>query len=266
MNFSIYQSSHRGGRKYNQDRVAYAHTDKTLLMVLADGMGGHSHGELAAEITIKTYMQAFQDEANPALDDPDEFLSRIMKKAHHNIIQFAKMQNLLGSPGTTCVAAVIQDGRVCWAHAGDSRVYMVRNGKVMSVTRDHSVVQQWADLGFITEEQMKTHPDRHRITNCLGGEGDYFYVESDPAVTLEKNDVLLLCSDGMWGPMTHEEIAQGYFDKPLDVATEGLMDVALYREGQMADNTTAVVARWGDVNARPLPAEQVFAILNVPFK
>ncbi len=121
-------------------------------------MGGHSHGELAAKITIKTYLHAFSEEAKSGVQEPEEFLSRVMHKAHENIIQFAQDQKLLGNPGTTCVAALIQDGKVCWAHAGDSRVYLLRNHRVAAVTHDHSIVQQWADLGIISEEQMKTHP------------------------------------------------------------------------------------------------------------
>lgn len=261
MNFAIYQASHQGGRKYNQDCVAHAYTDRALLLILADGMGGHSHGEIAAQIAIKTYMQAFSDEARPQLQDPEDFLSRVMRKAHENIIQFARDQKLPGSPGTTCVAALIQDGRVCWAHAGDSRVYFVRDLQVAAITHDHSVVQQWADLGFITEEQMKTHPDRHRITNCLGGEGEMFFVESEPSRNLQQGDILLLCSDGLWGPMTPLEIGDAMKLQPLDYALDQLMEVALYREGGHADNTTAVVMRWGDGEKSHDGAEAVLKAL-----
>lgn len=261
MNFAIYQASHQGGRKYNQDCVAHAYTDQALLLVLADGMGGHSHGELAAQITIKTFMQAFSVEAKPEVHEPAEFLSRVMRKAHETIIQFARDQKLPGNPGTTCVAALIQDGRVCWAHAGDSRVYLLRDKNVVAVTHDHSVVQQWADLGFITEEQMKTHPDRHRITNCLGGEGGMFFVESEPERLLLQGDVLLLCSDGLWGPLTPAEISASLTVKPLPTALDQLMEVALYRENTHADNTTAVVTRWGSKEDAHDGAETVFEVL-----
>ena len=263
MNFAIYQASHQGGRKYNQDRVAHAYTDQALLLILADGMGGHSHGELAAEITIKTFMQAFSVEAKPQIHEPAEFLSRVMRKAHEAIVQFAQDQRLPGSPGTTCVAALIQDGRVCWAHAGDSRVYLLRDHKVAAVTHDHSVVQQWADLGFITEEQMKTHPDRHRITNCLGGEGEMFFVESSAETDLHQGDVLLLCSDGLWDPLTPKEISTSLMVNLLEGALDQLMDLALYREGAHADNTSAVVLRWGKAEEAHDAAETVFDVLDI---
>lgn len=263
MNFAIYQSSHQGGRKYNQDRVAHAFNDQSLLLVLADGMGGHSHGELAAEITIKTFLQAFSVEAKLQIQEPEEFLERVMRKAHEAIIQFAKDQRLSGNPGTTCVAAIIQDGRVWWAHAGDSRVYFLRENKVKGLTHDHSVVQQWADLGFITEEQMKTHPDRHRITNCLGGEGDMFYVEPGPEKNLSHGDVLLLCSDGLWGPLTPAEISTSLKSAPLPGALEDLMALSLLREGAHADNTTAVVVRWGDIEDAHSTDEIIFEVLEI---
>jgi PPM family protein phosphatase len=264
MKFAIYQASLQGGRKYNQDCAAHAYTDQALLMVLADGMGGHSHGELAAQITIKTFMQAFSDEASPKVHEPEEFLSRVMRKAHANIIEFAKDQKLLGKPGTTCVAALIQDGRVCWAHAGDSRVYLLRENSVHAVTHDHSVVQQWADLGFITVEQMKTHPDRHRITNCLGGEGEVFFVESSNSNDLRQGDVLLLCSDGLWGPLAAEEISNLLKPKPLPRILDELMEVAVFREGAHADNTTAIVVKWGDAEVAHDGTEIVFDVLEIP--
>ena len=263
MNFAIHQASQQGGRKYNQDCVAYAYTSKALLLVLADGMGGHAHGELAAQITIKTFMNAFSDEAQPQVQEPEEFLSRVMRKAHDTIVEFAHDQKLLGNPGTTCVAALIQDDRVCWAHAGDSRVYFLRDNRVIAVTHDHSVVQQWADLGYITEEQMKTHPDRHRITNCLGGEGNTFFVEVEPMRELRQRDVLLLCSDGLWGPLSPEEISAALMVRPLPLALDELMDVALYREGAHADNTTAVMVRWGDAEAPHDVSEPVFEMLEI---
>ncbi len=265
MNFSIYQSSHQGGRKYNQDCVAHAYTERALLLILADGMGGHSYGELAAQITIKTYLHAFSEEAKPGVQEPEAFLSRVMRKAHENILQFAQDQKLLGYPGTTCVAALIQDGKVCWAHAGDSRVYLLRNNRVAAVTHDHSIVQQRADLGLISEEQMKTHPDRHKITNCLGAEGASFFVESEPSKELQQGDVVMLCSDGLWGSLSPTDISKSLMVKPLPEALEQLMDVALYREGAHADNTTAVVVRWGAAEAAHDEVELVFEVLY-PFE
>lgn len=257
MKFSVYQNSRIGGRKYNQDRAAYAYTDEALLLVLADGMGGHLHGELAAEITIQTYMDAFERAARLRIAEPDKFLADTMQEAHNAIVSFAHEKQLGGNPGTTCVAALVQDGKVCWAHAGDSRLYLLRSGETAAVTHDHSVVQQWADWGIISADEMKTHPDRNKITNCLGGVGELFYSEPSSCMLLQSGDVLLLCSDGLWSPLVDKEIAASFLPAPLETILDKLMDLAVEREGSRADNTTAVVARWGDSEEAHVAPEPV---------
>ncbi|TAJ80402.1 MAG: serine/threonine-protein phosphatase [Gallionellaceae bacterium] len=247
MKFAVYQTSQIGGRKYNQDRVAHAYTDESLLLVLADGMGGHLHGEIAAQIAIHTFMQAFAQVAKPRVPEPEIFLRDVAKLSHHAIIRYAQENQLGGNPGTTCVAALVQDGFVNWAHAGDSRFYLLRDKTVAAVTHDHSVVQQWADWGIITHDEMKTHPDRNKITNCLGGVDEMFYVEASDRVPVQSGDVLLLCSDGLWSPLLDKEMAEVLATGALPSALGQLVEVALYREQARADNTTAVAARLGDV-------------------
>lgn len=263
MKFSVYQASRTGGRHYNQDRVAHAYSNEALLLVLADGMGGHLHGEVAAQIAVRTFIQSFEQAAQPRIANPEEFLEGTMRLAHEAIIRYARSERLGGSPGTTCVAALLQDGTVCWAHAGDSRFYLLRNHEMTAVTRDHSVVQQWVDWGIISEEEMKTHPDRNRITNCLGGVEDMFYVESSSLVPLQQGDVLLLCSDGLWGPLEEADLAAGYSEAPLSFATEQLMDKAIALGGEHADNTTAVVVRWGDSEAEQAAPQPVCNTLEI---
>jgi protein phosphatase len=125
------------------------------------------------------------------------------------------------------------------------------------------VVQQWADWGIISADEMKTHPDRNKITNCLGGVGDLFYAEPTECIPLHSGDVLLLCSDGLWSPLLDHEIAAGFLTSPLEAALNQFMDLAVGREGSRADNTTAVVARWGDgEEAKPAP-EPICMIHNL---
>lgn len=246
MRFSVYQTSQIGGRKYNQDRVAYAYTDEALLLVLADGMGGHSHGEIAAQIAIQTFMQAFAKAAQPRISDAAEFLWGAMKLSHEAIIHYSGMNRLEGNPGTTCVAALVQEGEVTWAHAGDSRFYLLRDGKVLGVTSDHSVVQQLADAGVLSQDEMKIHPDRNKITNCLGGVEEMFYIEKSSPVKVRSGDVLLLCSDGLWSPLANNEIAETMAAGSLLRSLGKLVDIALLREQSRADNTTAVAVRLGE--------------------
>ncbi len=246
MKFAVHQTSRIGARKYNQDRVAHAYTDGALLLVLADGMGGYSHGEVAAQIAIQTYMQAFARMAQPCISAPETFLREVMQDSHEAIIRHATLNKLEGNPGTTCVAALVQDGAVTWAHAGDSRFYLLRKGAVVSATRDHSLVQQLADKGIITDGEMKTHPERNKITNCLGGVGNIFYAETSPCLPVMSGDVILLCSDGLWGTLPDSEIAEAFAGGALPQSLGQLIDVALLREQTRADNVTAVAARLGE--------------------
>ena len=245
MKFAVHQANHIGGRKYNQDRVGYAYTNDALLLVLADGMGGHQHGEIAAQLAVDTFMKAFGRLEQSRAKEPEVFLRATMRAGHDAIIDYAHEQQLGGNPGTTCVAALVQDGQVWFAHAGDSRFYLLRGNAVANVTHDHSVVQQWADWGIITQEETKTHPDRNKITNCLGGVEDMFYVEVSPCVVIQDGDTLLLCSDGFWSPLKEEELMKLNSSRPLNNILGELVDVAVFREGSHADNTTAVVARIG---------------------
>lgn len=245
MKFAVYQTSQIGARRYNQDRVAYAYSEHALLLVLADGMGGHLHGELAAQLAIDAFMRSFEQAAHPRVPEPREFLREIMRLAHDSILQYARDNQLAGNPGTTCVAALVQDGRVDWAHSGDSRFYLLRNNEIAAVTHDHSAVQQWADWGVITHAEMKNHPDRNKITNCLGGVDDMFFVESSESVPVQADDVLLLCSDGLWNPLFDYEIAAELASEPLPKAITKLVLTALQREQAHADNTTALAVRLG---------------------
>ena len=262
MKFAVHQANHIGGRKYNQDRVGYAYTNDALLLVLADGMGGHLHGEIAAQIAVYTFMRAFSRLEQGRTKEPEVFLRATMRAGHDAIIDYARENQLGGNPGTTCVVALVQDGQVWFAHAGDSRFYLLRGDAVANVTKDHSVVQQWADWGIITEDEMKTHPDRNKITNCLGGVEDMFYVEVSPSVEAMSGDTLLLCSDGFWSPLLREELVKLVSAQAMGNLLVELVEVAVFREGARADNTTAVVARLGDAEQEHGTESPVCIILD----
>ncbi len=168
MRFSIYQESKRGGRKSNQDRMGYCFTRDALLMVVADGMGGHVQGEIAAQIAVQTIGSAFQREATPMLPSPSRFLETSIFEAHRAILEYRASNRLSESPRTTVVACVVQKGAAFWAHAGDSRLYWIRAGEVIAQTRDHSKIQSMIQQGLASPAEIDTHPDRNKLFNCLG--------------------------------------------------------------------------------------------------
>ena len=169
MKFTIYQESRPGKRPNNEDRLAHCYSRDALLMVIADGMGGHYYGEIAAQIAVQTLIESFQREATSQIHDPFLFLQKAMINAHCAILDFTEAHKLKDSPRTTCVACIVQDSIAYWAHAGDSRLYLMRGGKVMLRTRDHSRVQLMIDQGLISEAQAAVHPERNKVYSCLGG-------------------------------------------------------------------------------------------------
>jgi len=248
MKYSITHASRLGARRSNQDRVAQWASREALLMVVADGMGGHLHGEIAAEIAVEVLGRAFQVEAKPRVAEPAAFLARAIGVAHETILREAERRELSEPPRTTVVGCLVQGGFAYWAHIGDSRLYLFRNGRIHARTRDHTLVQQLVDAGRIREEAVATHPERNRILQCLGG-------MQPPRVDagserLAKDDIVLLCSDGLWGPLTQRQMLNALLGRPLEEAVAGLVELAEMRAGPDCDNTSVIAISWGQEAVR----------------
>lgn len=245
MNCTLAFETRIGARRMNQDRFGHWRTGRSLLMVVADGMGGHLHGEIAAQMAVEYFGTAFQRDARPALADPGQFLTRAMAGAHAAILRETYRLGLPDAPRTVIVACVVQDGYAYWTHVGDCRLYLVRKGKIVLRTRDHTVVQQLLDEGRIREEAISTHPDRNRLLRCLGS---YEAPRPDPVdkARLARNDVLLLCSDGLWGPLTHRQLLHSIMTRNLNQAMADLATLAEHRAGPQCDNVTALAMTWGE--------------------
>lgn len=263
MKFSIHQGTRVGARPYNQDRLGNWRTGESLLLVLADGMGGHLHGEVAAQIAVESIATAFRAEAKPALADPEQFVFNAIGRAHAGILTQAARLGLPESPRTTVVACVVQDGFAYWNHVGDSRLYLIRNGRVAARTRDHTRVQQLIDQGRIREEAAATHPDRNKLLQCLGSE----YAPrlgATNSMRLAKNDIVMLCSDGLWGPLTQRQLLHSYMTAELGRATEDLMGLAETRAGAQCDNVSVVAMCWGEEEVAPAESPRTLSYEEMP--
>ncbi len=244
MRFSIYQESKRGGRKVNQDRMGYAYTRDALLVVLCDGMGGHMYGEVAAQIAVQTIGQMFQREAKTTLTDPRQFLEDAMMAAHIEIHRYRAGRGLPESPRTTCVTAVFQHNTAWWAHAGDSRLYWIRDGAILDITRDHSQLEAMIADGLVDEtDPLEELPDRNRLFNCLGAPAMPLIELADP-VKVKAGDHFLLCSDGLWGPLEDITIAEAFKGGNVMRVVPELINYALMQAGATSDNVTAVGLTW----------------------
>jgi serine/threonine protein phosphatase PrpC len=244
MRFTIFQDSRKGSRKVNQDRLAYTYGRDTLLLVVADGMGGHAGGEIAAQIAVRLFIERFQQEAKPVLRNPLKFLQETMVRAHAALGSYANQFSMLETPRTTCVAAVVQASHAYWAHAGDSRFYLFRQGNLIGATKDHSKVQYLVDQGLIAVADMAEHPDRNKVFSCLGGLVEPV-IDVSRRTPLRNGDVMVLCTDGVWGALPQGEIATWLTSAPILAAAPKMMDQAEMRGGPDGDNLSAVVVRWG---------------------
>jgi serine/threonine protein phosphatase PrpC len=243
MRFTIFQDSRIGDRKGNEDRVGYSYSRDVLLMVIADGMGGHERGEVAAEIAVTEITRRFQQEARNRLRRPFEFLVSAIQSAHRAIVSHAVEHNLLECPRTTCVACIVQNGRAFWAHAGDSRLYVLRRGTLIAVTNDHSKVQQMIDAGEITAEAATRHPDRNKIFSCLGGVVPPM-IDTGQDVALEVGDTVMLATDGFWTQIPASILGNMLRKQSVVDLLPGLLTEAQRRAEGESDNLSLVAMTW----------------------
>jgi PPM family protein phosphatase len=239
MKFSVFQVSRKGGREKNEDRMGYCYTRESGLFVLADGMGGHPEGEVAAQLALQTVSALYQKEAKPTVKDVTEFLSSSLMAAHHQIIRYASEKGMLDTPRTTLVAAIVQGSYATWVHCGDSRLYVVRQGELLTRTRDHSYLEQQASSGVLRLDRI----NRNILFTCLGSPTKPVFDVTGP-VTLQEGDKILLCSDGLWGTVNDLDIVRHLSMQPVSEAVPELVEIALRNGGDQCDNVTVIALEW----------------------
>ncbi|NJE04687.1 serine/threonine-protein phosphatase [Thermococcus sp. M36] len=234
---TVWGISHPGGRERNEDALLILPLGDAYLLAVADGLGGHEGGELASKVAVEALRETFERGYTRGMevDGVKDLLRRAYEEAHRRIVEMSPGP---GKMGTTLTAAFVGNGRVVIANTGDSRAYLVRNGEVVTRTRDHSVVGELLERGVIGEEEVHTHPLRHVLTKALGIElaVDTYTWE------LRGGDVLLLSTDGLHDVLDDGEIGRLTSDgDPRDIA-ERLVGEALKAS---EDNITVVVFRRG---------------------
>ncbi|GAB2180839.1 protein phosphatase 2C domain-containing protein [Denitratisoma sp. agr-D3] len=250
MSYRVHGDSRIGRRAVNQDRLAFRVRDDAQFLVVADGMGGHAHGEVAAQVAVDHMVDAFEHRPSSALAQPRDFLEQCFNGAHGAILRVAGLRGLGEVPRTTCVACLVLDGVAHWGHAGDARLYLLREGRILHRSRDHTRVQQLLDKGLIDAAAARQHPDRHRVYNCLGGAVPP-QVALSAAIPLRPGDVLALCSDGVWDPAGDGALVRHLGTTAPEQGVPSLMDDAERRAGPRADNLSLIVLRWDGRKIRP---------------
>ena len=241
MKFSVFQLSRKGGRKNNEDRMGYCYSSAAAIFLLADGMGGHPQGEVAAELALQVMASMFEEDAKPELPDVGAFPTAAVMAAHRQILRHAGRAKMFDSPRTTIVAAVLQGGMVSWIHCGDSRLYLVRQGKLLARTRDHSFAERHPAAGVVLK--LPKRINRNVLFTCLGSPIKPVLELTGPQV-LHQGDRLLLCSDGLWSSLSEDDIAFQLSQKPVSQAVPDLVETALLKAGTRGDNVTALALEW----------------------
>lgn len=234
-----------GDRQDNQDRAAVIVSDDAAIMLVFDGMGGHSDGAVAAEVGLKAVQELFTSTRLPIFD-PQGFLYMALSQAHDEVVKLGVDQEVDFRPRATCAICLIQETGSWWAHIGDSRIYLLRNGEVMSRSRDHSHVEILIQEGAITEEEALDHPMRNFVECCIGGDAPVPDMSITRKKPLEDGDVLLACSDGLWSGMTDAEIAEISTHRTIGLAEnlKALSMKALRMNAPYSDNTTGTAILW----------------------
>lgn len=252
MKYQVVQLSSSGARRANEDRVGIAERPNAVLLAVADGLGGHTGGELASQTVVETIMRLFHSVKQAQLADPFAFLALSMLKAHRSVGARARAHKPPLEARTTCVLCLVQEGYAYWAHVGDSRLYHFRGERLLKRTEDHTTIEELRRDGIISEEEMAHHPRKNALLRTLGGNEDPRISLSEEAL-LKTGDTLLLCSDGLWEAVTTEEMGRMLSLPSMENGIEELVSTAEKRRGDACDNVTVACLRWEDRTALTLP-------------
>ena len=234
-----------GHREENQDRVAVADAEQSVLLVAIDGMGGHAEGARAAETALTALLEAFWQTPHPIFD-PFGFLHLSLGRAHEEVVKLGAGLGVEARPRATCAVCLIQDSAAYWAHVGDSRVYQLRQAQVLERTRDHSHVEVLLREGLITENEVHGHPMRNYVECCLGGDAALPEMSISARRLLKTGDVLLLCTDGLWANLKDQDLVRfaQTAGKPLRDSLNDLGTQAVSASAPYSDNASAAALRW----------------------
>ena len=232
-------------RQNNEDSFGYWEPEddqqflrKGRLAVVADGMGGYEGGQEASRLAVETLVEVYRDFGG---DDPQAALVEALQTAHEQIREYSFAHPELRGMGTTCTAAAIVQDALYYVHVGDTRLYLIRDGQITRVTRDHSYVGRLVESGMISREEAETHPQRNILTAALGTNPDLIMDSPGQPEPLRPEDVLLICSDGLWGQVRDSEILDAVEHKSAEQTGRELIELARERGGP--DNITVEILR-----------------------
>ena len=238
-------------RKDNEDDLTFWYPEVPgeflklgLLAVVADGMGGHEGGREASSLAVQTVRDVFREADRT---DPQGALLNALREAHRRIRAFAEQHPHLHGMGTTCTAILVRNRHLYFAHVGDTRLYLLRGGRLGRRTRDHSYVGRLVESGVLSRAEAEHHPQRHILTAALGSGEEIFPESPETAVELQNGDLLLLCTDGLWDVVPDQDILPVLVSQTPEEACRELVRKA--RENGGPDNITLQIIQIRDLAA-----------------
>ena len=239
-------------RENNEDYYSYWEPEneeefrrKGRVAIVADGMGGYEGGQEASRIAVETVLEIYSSALE---EEPQAALLLGLHAAHERIHDYANMHPELDGMGTTCTAVALSSDRLYFAHVGDSRLYLSRGSRISRLTKDHSYVSRLVDAGLISLAEAEHHPQRHILTAALGTISEAIPQFPETPVLLETGDILVLCTDGLWGLVTDDELHAAVTTVRPSEACSDLVEIAKKRGGP--DNITVQVLRLDSSAAR----------------
>ena len=211
--------------------------EKGYMLIVADGMGGHNAGEVASRMATDIICREYYNQSNSSVE---KNLEKALSLANKTIFEKASSQPAFQGMGTTCTVLVVIDQDVYYAHVGDSRAYIQKNGSIMQITEDHTYVQQLVNSGDITVAEAAVHPKRNILTNAMGTKAELRIDTGKCKYSFENNDRLLLCSDGLYDYLNDEELNKILIENNMKNAATAMVAEAKARGGH--DNITVVLA------------------------
>jgi len=235
-------------RENNEDKLEYfvPEDPKHLasrghVYVVCDGMGGHEAGQIASELTAKTFIDVY---LNHPASDPMQAMAAAVQAANRFVLDNARTFPKRRGMGTTLVALVLIQDRAYSVNVGDSRIYRLRNGELLRLTVDHTVIEEYVKLGMLTQEQAEVHPHKHVLTRAIGAEDVRADIEEHD---VREGDTFLLCSDGIINHVNDDAIGETLRQRTPSDAAWSLVGQALLGGG--SDNATVLIVRVDELQA-----------------
>jgi len=265
MNIAPGNAQHMGNREEQQDAFAFSDISNKkfiehggVLAVVADGMGGLAKGRAASSLAVRTLLKEY--EAKTKRELVIEALARSAARANQAVYEMAMKAGMEGNAGTTLAAAVVHQGNLCWLSAGDSRIYLFRDGELSRITVDHNYaleLERDVANGKISRDEAENNPERNHLISFLGLRELIMTDSSRKPFPLRRNDRILLCSDGLHGSLSDAEIAEE-LNLPPQQAAERLVQKVLRKGKRSQDNVTVLIAAFDPVAVKKQQPERMY--------